>query len=114
MKRSVSQPEAMVPDDVEDPDDGQQARRGGFRHAVVVGGGNEVGADQPVGGGAADGEPGHERPERADLAGALEHLQRPDSRVAAGLAADPWPRSSGGAGAAGAADPGVVDGASAP
>ena len=52
-------------DDVEDADDREQ--RGGRRdrHAVVVGGGHEVGPDQAVGGGAADREGAGEQPERA-------------------------------------------------
>ena len=43
-------------DDVEDPDQGQQAGRRRGRHAVVVRGRHEMGADQPVRAGPADRE----------------------------------------------------------
>ena len=50
-------------DDVEDADQGEQPGGGGLGHAVVVGGGDEVGADQPVGRRAADGEAAGQGPE---------------------------------------------------
>ena len=55
-------------DDVEDPDQGEQAGRNRLQHAVVVGARNEVGSDQTVGGCTADGESGDERPEGAVFA----------------------------------------------
>ena len=62
---AVGQPAARDrADDVEDADQREQAGARGRRHAVVVGGGDEVGADQPVGRPAADPERDEQDPER--------------------------------------------------
>ena len=63
-------------DDVEDADDREQPGRGGLLHAVVVRGRHEVGADQPVGGRAADREAGDERPEGAAVRGDAQRVDR--------------------------------------
>ncbi len=72
------------PGDVEDADDGQERGRDRFGHAVVVGGRDEVGADQAVGGRAADGEAAGQVPERPGAGGVA---QRPDR---AGGRPRPW------------------------
>src|SRR5690606_18326341 len=69
--------------DVEQADGGQQARGDGGRHAVVVRGGDEMGADQAVGAHAADGEATREQPEGGD-AGAAEQAGGSGGEAAVG------------------------------
>ena len=84
-------------DDVEDPDQREQVGRCRRRHAVVVRGRDEVRADQPVGGRAADREAAGEQPERRGTGGVAQRGQRPAGRA-----------GPGGAGSAGARRVGAV------
>src|SRR4030095_7021130 len=70
--------------DVEHAHDGQEARRGGGGHAVIVGGGDEVDADQPVGGRSADGERDRQRPELPPSGRVREPFEGACDRAAGG------------------------------